>query len=63
MMYLEYRSCPVAASDDLGDLGAVHTAVRLSRTGCPDHTVKSQGGLEHYCRLGAVPAAVLYAVH
>ena len=53
----------MAASDDLGGLGAVHMAVRLSRTGCPDHTVKSQGGLEHCCRLGVLPAAVAYAVH
>ena len=63
MMCLEGRSCPVAASDDLGGLGAVHMAVRLSRTGCPDHTAKSQGGLEHCCRLGVLPAAVAYAVH
>lgn len=30
---------------------AAHTAVHLSRIGCPGHTAKSQRGLEHYCRL------------
>ena len=29
---------------------AVHMKVRLSHTGCPDHTVRSQHGLEHYHR-------------
>ena len=27
---------------------AVQMKVRLSRTGCPDHIVRSQHGLEHY---------------
>ena len=29
---------------------AVHMKARLSRTGCPDHIVRSQHGLEHYHR-------------
>ena len=39
---------------------AVHMKMRQSRTGCPDHIVRSQHGLE-YCR-HYMPAAGAYAV-
>ena len=43
---------------------AVHMEVRQSRTGCPDHIVRGQHGLEHYRHqnVQVVPAAVAYAV-
>ena len=66
MMYFEGRSCPVAAYDGrklAKHESAVHMAVRLNRTGCPDHTVKNQRGLEHYYRPCVLTASVAYAGH
>lgn len=44
---------------------AVRRAVRLSRTGCPDHFVKSQRSLEHYrySSVHTVTELYAYAVH
>ncbi len=58
MMCLEDHSYRVAACD--GRVAAVHM-VRPSRTGCPDHIVKSHRGPEHYYRLNILTLAVAEA--
>lgn len=44
---------------------AVRRSVRLSRIGCPDHSVESQCSLEHYrySSVHTVPELSAYAVH
>ena len=60
-MCLGNRSHHVTACDGFADPdvgrtrfanpeSAVHMTVLLTRTDCPDHTVKNQGALEHYHR-------------